>query len=213
MALLTCGLLAAQASVPLHARGQRTVVGATGGWATTTQRWKPSRSTEDYGGLMLGMFADAATPVPWLVVRGELTYTRRGGDVFLDFDFQDTEPPLGPARIRMDYLTVVVHGKLQWVFGPLSAHFSFGPTLDQVLRRRMDPLLSQILEEETATVFSVAVGGGVGSWVTEWLHVAFDVRLTEGLSPAHEGNFSSVRNRSFEGFLSVGIPLALIRER
>ena len=88
---------------------------------------------------------------------------------------------------------------------------ALGPTFDQVLRRRLDPIIGQVFEEETPTVFSVTVGGGLGGWVTERLFVEIDLRITEGMSDAHDGEFIAVRNRSVEGLLRVGIPLSALR--
>jgi hypothetical protein len=206
VALLALLALGAAPPPALAAQATGTIVGIVVGQATTTQIWKPPKSTEKYSGLVLGAYADAATPRSWLSVRAEGSLTQRGGDVALQVDGQ---PVLG--SMRMDYLTIAVHVKLTRSLGPLRAHVALGPTLDQLLRSRLDPLLAQALDEETPTVFGVAAGGGIGMWVTDRIFAELDVRLTEGLSDAYDGAFTRVRNRSVEGLLRVGIPLSILR--
>ena len=207
VALLAVFALVAAFPRPVSAQGEGTVVGIEIGQATTTQLWKPPTvPTEKYGGFVVGAFADAATPRSGLSIRAEGAYTERGGDAVLDVAGQPVS-----ARLRMGYLTIAVHLKLSRSFGPASAHVALGPTIDQVLRRRLDPILSQVFEEETPTVFSVTIGGGLGVWATERLFVEVDLRLTEGVSDAHDGDFITVRNRSVEGLLRVGVPLSVLR--
>ncbi len=206
VAFLTVLALVAVCPRPVSAQGEGTVVGLEIGQATTIQLWKPAVPTEKYSGLVVGAFVDAATPRSGLSIRAEGAYTQRGGDAVLDVAGQPVS-----TRLRMDYLTIAVHLKLSRSLGPVRAHVALGPTIDQVLRRRLDPILGQLFEEETPTVFSVTVGGGLGVWVTERLFVEIDLRLTEGVSDAHDGDFIAVRNRSVEGLLRVGIPLSVLR--
>jgi hypothetical protein len=162
--------------------------------------------TEKYRGLVLGAFVDAATPRSGLSIRAEGAYTERGGDAVLEVDGQPMT-----TGLRMGYLTIAVHLKMSRALGPVRAHVALGPTIDQVLSRRLDPIASQVFEEETPLVFNVTVGGGLGVWVTERLFIGIDLRLTEGVSDAHDGDFITVRNRSVEGLLRVGIPLSVLR--
>ena len=204
--LAVCALVAAFPRTA-SAQGEGTVVGIVIGQATTTQLWKPPTvPTEKYDGLLVGAFVDAATPRSGLSVRAEGAYTERGGDAVLEVEGRPAS-----TQLRMGYLTIAVHLKLSRSLGPVRAHVALGPTIDQVLSRRLDPILGQVFEEETPTVFSVAVGGGLGVWVTERLFVEIDLRLTEGVSDAHDGDFITVRNRSVEGLLRVGIPLSVLR--
>ena len=110
----------------LAAQAAGTVVGIVVGQATTTQLWKPPETTEKYSGLVLGAFADAATPRSGLSILAEGSWTQRGGDVVLEVDDQPV-----PGSIRMDYLTIAVHLKLSRSLGPVRAHVVLGPTLDQ----------------------------------------------------------------------------------
>lgn len=204
--LLALHALGGGAPATLAAQPTGTIVGIVVGQATTTQIWKPPEATETYSGLVLGVFADAATPRSGLSARAEFSYTQRGGDVALEVGGQPVS-----GSLRMDYLTIAIHLKLSRAFGPVHAHVVLGPTLDQLLRSRLDPLLAQVFDEETPTVFAVAVGGGLGVWISDRLFADFEVRLTEGLSDAHEGAFTRVRNRSVEGLLRVAIPLSILR--
>ena len=206
VALLAVFALVAAFPRPVSAQGDGTVVGIVIGQATTTQLWKPTVPTEKYRGLVLGAFVDAATPRSGLSIRAEGAYTERGGDAVLEVDGQPMT-----TGIRMGYLTIAVHLKMSRALGPVRAHVALGPTIDQVLSRRLDPIASQVFEEETPLVFNVTVGGGLGVWVTERLFIGVDLRLTKGVSDAHDGDFITVRNRSVEGLLRVGIPLSVLR--
>lgn len=190
------------------AQGARTRVGVALGGVRTTQIWKPTLPVEDVTGILAGAFVDAPTSIPGLSILAEGSYTRRGGDVTLDVSGQPAE-----GRLRVDYLTVAVHLKVARSFGPVRAHLSLGPTLDQVLRSRLDPVLTQVLEDEKAVVFGAAVGGGLGTQVNDRLFVGVDVRHLEGLSDAHSGNFASTRNRSLEVLFRASVPLDVLRSR
>jgi hypothetical protein len=179
-----------------------------GGVVQTSQLWAPDADTESYRGFSLGAFVDAATPRPWLSVRAEGAYTQRGGDVLLDVGGQ----PAG-ARLRMGYATLGVHAKVSYTLGPLHVHFAAGPTVDQVLRNRVDASLAQVFDRERSIVLGVAGGGGVGLWLTERVFAQVDVRIVEGLSDAYDGAFTTVRNRSGEVVARVGVPLATLRAR
>lgn len=188
------------------AQGTGTTVGILGGVVRNDPRWTPSAPGEPHDGLAVGAFAEAPTPAGWLSIRAEGAYTQRGGDVLLEVGGAPT-----PAGFRMGYLTAAVHVKLQRSLGPVEMHAVAGPTLDQVLSRRVDAVLAQVFESETPTVLSVGIGVGMGWWSASDVYVGVDARLTEGLGDAHEGNFTSVRNRSWEGLVRVGVPLARLR--
>ena len=81
-----------------------TVIGLMGGYNRTKQIWKPETPVEHVGGLTIGAFAHATTPVGWLSVIADGAYTQRGGDVMDDGQGQ---PETG--AIRSDYLTMSVH--------------------------------------------------------------------------------------------------------
>jgi hypothetical protein len=138
----------------------------------------------------------------------EGAYTQRGGDVALDVGGQ---PAAG--AIRMGYLTFGLRLIARRAIGPVTGYAAVGPTLDQVLSRRVDPVLAQVFEDETPTVFGVTVGGGVTARLSQGLTAGAELRLTEGLGDAHQGASISVRNRSVEAVLRVGVPLARLRGR
>lgn len=193
---------------PLAAQGAGTTVGLVLGGGRTTQIWTPSASSEDVTGIVAGAFADAPTPVSGLSILAEGAYVQRGGDVTLDVAGQPAE-----GGLRGDYLSLAVHLKLTRSIGPLRAHVALGPTLDQVLRSRLDPVLAQVVDDDKAVVFSATIGGGVGAWVGERLFVGLDARHVEGIGDAHSGNFTRARNRSIEVLLRAGIPLDVLRGR
>lgn len=199
VAALTAAALSAPAA--LEAQQPRTLVGAVGGWVQNRHVWSPSSDTERVGGVLVGVFLRARTPAPWLSVHAEALWTQRGGDVFDDVDGQILQ-----GSIRTDYLTLVVHPRLSVAVGPLGLHVAAGPTIDQVVRGRLDPGLRMVLEDETPTVFGVGVGAGVGT-VVGAVHAEVEARLFEGLGDAYSGAFVSARNRSLELLARVGVPL------
>jgi hypothetical protein len=156
--------------------------------------------------LIAGAFADVATSLAGLRFRAEGAYTQRGGDVVLESGGQ-------PVRggVRAQYLSVGVQLMLTRTLGPVRVHVAGGPTLDQTLSSRLDPVLAQILEEESTVVFAVSVGTGVGAWVSERLFLGLDLRLTEGLGDAYSGGFTGFHNRSVEAVIRVGVPVAWLR--
>ena len=206
LCVLCVALLAAASVTGVAAQSSETTVGLLAGVARTDQQWSPPADGERYDGLVMGAFADAPTPAAWLAFRAEGGYAQRGGDVVLDVGGVPT-----PAGIRMGYLTVGVHMKFQQRIGPLTAHAAVGPMLEQVLSRRVDAVLAQVFESETPTVLSFGFGVGLGWWSGSGLFVGVDARRVEGLGDAHEGNFTSVRNRAWEALLRVGVPLARLR--
>jgi len=133
---------------------------------------------------------------------------RRNGDVWLD---QGGQPARGGVRTHL--LSVGVHLVVAHRAGRVRLHALAGPTLDQTLSADLDPVLAQVLEEESAVVFGLSAGGGIGAWVTQAVFVAGEVRLTENLGDAYAGNFTRFRNRSLEYRLLAGVPLARIRAR
>ena len=112
VALLSLIALGAAPLATLAAQTSGTIVGIVVGQATTTQLWKPPESTEKYSGLVLGAFADAATPRSGLSARAEFSYTQRGGDVVLEVAGQPVS-----GSLRMDYFTIAVHMRLSRSFG------------------------------------------------------------------------------------------------
>lgn len=204
-ALVGCALLVTAA--PIGAQSE-TSVGLVLGGARTAQQWQPEEDAESIDGYLVGAFVDVVTPARWLGLRAEGTLVRRGGDAALESGGQPAQ-----GRIRVDYLSVAVHLKILGSLGPLDGWVVAGPTLDQPLRSRLDPVLSQALDGESPVIFALALGGGLGAHVTDRIFLGIEARLTEGMSDAHTGAFTSVRNRSTELMLRAAVPLSVLRGR
>jgi opacity protein-like surface antigen len=179
-----------------------TTVGFVGGYSRTELVWRPAAETEELAGVVAGAFAHAVTPLGWLSVLAEGTYTQRSGDVLANGPDQ---PATG--GIRSDYLTLSVHGRVSVGLGPVRIHVGAGPTIDQLIRSRLDATLAPVLERETSTVFGAAVGAGLSVLIAGRYTAEAEVRRVEGLGDAYSGGFRSVKNRSTEVVARLGIPL------
>ena len=183
-----------------------TVVGVAVGGARTEHEWRPPAPTDSGTGLVIGAFGDAETPLGGLSIRGEAAWTRRAGEVELDVAGQPTR-----GMLRADYLTVSVHAKLARAVGPARVYVFGGPTLDQLLSNALDPALAQVLDDEKAVVFNLAVGAGLGGWLTDSVFLGSEARLTEGVGDAWAGGFMGARARSVEATVRLAVPLARLR--
>lgn len=189
--------------MPFAAHAQTpTVVGLIGAHSANEQIWKPDAAADDVAGVVAGAFAHATTPLGWLSVVAEGTYTQRGGNVL---DNGPDEPATG--AIRSDYLTMSVHGRASVGIGPVRVHVAAGPTIDQLIRSRLDATLAPVLEREGSTVFAAAWGAGLSVLIGGRYTAEVEVRRVEGLGDAYSGGFRSVKNRSREIVARVGIPL------
>jgi hypothetical protein len=186
----------------LRAQGRVPTVGVVGGTTRTQQIWGRSADAGTVDGLLLGAWVDAPTPSTWLSIRAEGAFTQRGGDVTSEVGGQ-----VATGGIRSDYLTISVQARGQLRLGRLHLHSVAGPVVDKLLRSRLDPMLTQVLDREVPTVLGVGAGVGVGARVTERVVVELELRIFEGLGGAYTGNFQSVRNRSTEIVGRLGIPL------
>lgn len=187
---------------PISAQERGTIAGGVVGYSATTLLWRPAAEVAAVGGIVVGAFADAATLVGWLSVLAEGAYTQRGGDIESDRQGRDVI-----GSVRADYLSIAVHARAALSVGRARVHLSAGPTVDQLLRRRMDAVTASILQRETPSVFGVSVGVGAGVRVTTRVFAEVEARLFEGLSRAHAGDFLTVRNRSFEVVTRIGVPI------
>ena len=202
MAVLVCSSgLEAQADDTAGSTKEPTIVGIVGGWNINDGIWKPGAESESVGGIILGAFVIARTPAPWFAIRAELTWVQRGVDVTGSIG---DDPALG--GVRSDYLTVAIHPRASMAVGPLRVHIAAGPTVDQLVRSRIDSSLAPILFRDISTVFGVGLGAGVGGTVADRYRVEVEARVFEGLGDAYSGDFVSVRNRSLEFVTRVGIP-------
>lgn len=180
---------------------QPTILGALAGYATSEGMWKPEAESSRIGGVLLGGFVDAATPVPWFSVRGEILWSQRGDDVTVTVE---GVPAMGGTRL--DYLTVSLRPRMSVVLGPVRLHVAAGPVVEQSVRSRFDPTLAPLVAAP-ATTFGVLAGAGIGTTIAGGRRVEVEARHVEGLSDAVQGAFVSMRNRSFEVVVRVGVPL------
>jgi hypothetical protein len=199
---LSASVLAASllAATNLAAQNAPTIVGGMAGYNSSTGIWKPASESQAVGGFTVGAFALASTPVGWLSFLAEGAWAQRGSDVTRTVDGQ---PVTG--GVRSDYITVSVQPRASTALGPVTVHLSGGPTLDLLVRSRLDPGLAPVLDD-VGTVFGVTGGVGLGTRVSGRYRVEVEVRIFEGLGDAYSGNFVSMRNRSVEFVARVGMP-------
>ena len=182
-------------------QSQPTIGGIVAGYASTEHVWQPSAESAAVGGVILGGYLMAATPVPWLSVRAEGVWTRRSADRV------DGDDPAATVGIRADYLAIGLHLRASRAFGRGWLHVSAGPALDQLLRSRMDPGLQSVLLDSTPSGVGVSAAVGGGFRIGERFHAELEARVFEGLGDAFSGDFLSVRNRSIEVVSRLGIPI------
>jgi hypothetical protein len=65
--------------------------------------------------------------------------------------------------------------------------------------------LESVILEERGVVVSATVGGGIGARLTDEYRAELEIRLTEGIGDAYQGHFITMRNRSIEALVRVGI--------
>jgi hypothetical protein len=196
--MLVAGAAPAQAQVALD---EPTIVGVVVGYSNTTGIWKPASDSEKRGGGIVGAFLNAATPIPWFSIRVEGTISQRNSDVTAD----SGGAPLR-GGLRTDYISFAVHPRIAYGLGPLRVHAAAGPTIDQIIRGRLDPNLRSVLNRESSTVFGVGASAGLGATIAGRYRVELEARVYEGLSDAYSGDFVQMRNRSVEFVTRVGIP-------
>jgi hypothetical protein len=148
----------------------------------------------------VGGFVDVQTPLRWLTAGAELAYVQRGSDVVLDVGGTAT-----PGGIRTDYLAFAIRVRAVLSLGPARFHLVAGPASDFVIRSRLDPLLVQVLDEESPAPFGVVAGAGIGFWVRPDVVFEVEGRLAEGLQSSYAGDLVSARNRSRELVLRFGM--------
>ena len=199
--LLVAGTALAVAAADLGAQTPGSIVGAVGGWVTNEQVWRSEYETERVGGVQLGGFLNAATPVSWFRMRAEFMWTQRGGSVSGTLD----GAPLA-GETRTDYLTVGVQPRIALPVGPVELFVATGPMMDLVVRNRFGSELA-VAVQEVATAYGVGAGAGVAARLNESWHAEIEARVFEGLGDAYEGNFISAKNRSFGFVVRIGRPL------
>jgi hypothetical protein len=198
-----CLLVVLCALLPSTTSGQErgTVVGVVVGPSRTRLLWRPPVETNDVVGIVVGAYAENTTPLGWLALQVEGAYAQRGGDVSTDPQGLPLE-----GRLRADYLSVGVSAKVAASLGPIRAHLLVGPSVDAVLRSRVDPQLAQVLDSDQTRVLSVTVGVGAGARVAGRVFAEVEARNVEGLGDAYSGGFTSARYRSTELVVRLGVP-------
>ena len=202
-ALGLLALVVATKPSPASAQAPALVAGLVAGYTSTEHVWSPSSESEAVGGVLLGGFVDVQTPLEWLEAGVELAYAQRGSDVVLDVGGVPS-----PGGIRTDFLSFAVRVRAGLELGRARFHIVAGPVADFVVRSRLDPLLIQVLDEESAAPFGVVVGGGVGFRITDTLAVDVEARLVEGLQSSYAGDLISARHRSRELVARLGMLVA-----
>jgi hypothetical protein len=177
-----------------------TIVGVVAGYVHNEGVWKPASESTPVGGVLLGGFANAATPIPWFAVRAELMWTQRGDDVDVVIGGVGT-----PGGVRSDYLTFTLHPRVSTSLGPLRFHVAAGPVIETLLRSRVDPSLAPSLQA-TSTIFGLSGGAGVGTRVAGRYRVEVEARIFRGFTDSYSGFTVSTQNRSLEFVARVGIP-------
>ena len=203
-ALIAVGFCSSFFPAAIEGQAQMARFGVVVGRTTSDQLWTPSVGTASRDGYLAGGFAEVGLSGMSVSVRVEGDYVQRGAIVE-----RDTEGAPVAGEIRTEYLSFALHVKLSKSIGPLSVHIALGPTMDQLLRNRSTPVLEQVLYEKKTTSLGIGLGGGFSLHLFDKLIPEFDIRLTEGLSPAYVGSFTTVRNRSLEFLLRFGVPRSL----
>jgi len=187
----------------LSAQNSPTIIGGMVGYNSTTGVWQPAAESQAVGGFTAGAFLHASTPVQWFSVLAEGAWVQRGSDVTGTVEGQ----PL-TGGVRSDYLTVTIQPRGTITLGPVRFHASAGPTLDLLVRSRIDPALAPVLYQDVGTVFGATGAVGLGVAVGPRYRVELEARMFEGLGDAYTGDFIAMRNRSLEVVARVGIPRA-----
>ena len=154
-------------------------------------------------GFAVGAFVDVPTPVSFLRLRAEGGLVERGG-------FVSADPRGNPVNgeVRGDYLGFHLGAKATLSLGPVHAFAVAGPGLDYLVRSRADPLLEQVLGEGRGTVLNALAGAGTGLRIGRGWVVEVEGRWVRGLTEAHSGDRSKVRNLSREWTVRVSRAVA-----
>lgn len=172
------------------------------GQVRSRQIWSGPLETSPVSGLSLGVNVDVPTPARPFSIRAGFGYVRRGSAV------RDPADEAGAkAAVRSHYLTIPIHGKLRFGFGPFQAHAFAGPVIEQLLETQCSSSLCRMYQEEAPTTLSLAVGLGLAVDVTERFRLEGEIQAVEGLSEAYRAGAEAVRYRSLELVFRVGFPV------
>lgn len=196
-------LVLVSAPPPASAQARPITVGGLAGWVQNSPVWNRDFETESVGGVVLGAWVNVPTPAPWFSVTAEATFTQRGSGTVLDPG--EVPGALGTSPIRTDYLTASVLPRGTVALGPVRLHVATGPTMDLLLRSRVDAVLDPELDDAATGVFAWTAGVGLGADVAPGWVAEVEVRLVEGLGSAYSGDIGDLRNRSIEFVARVGV--------
>lgn len=174
---------------------QRRAIGLQFGQTQSRQNWSGRIGVDDATGLSLGMFVDVDTPLHRFSVRAEIGYLQRGSklwDKTLDPD------RLSASTVKSHYVSMPIHGKLEFGIGPVRPYLFGGPTFSLLLKTGCSEDFCVILGEGSPTEFGFGFGSGIGMNLGDRLRVDLELRLTEGLTDAYEGRSSGVSYRTTE---------------
>jgi hypothetical protein len=195
--------VALSGAVPAGAQSRPITLGGLGGVVRNTPVWSRGFEADAVAGAVLGAWVNVPTPAPWLSVTAEASFTQRGSDTRLDPG--EVPGALAVSPIRTDYITASVLPRATLELGPARLHATAGPTMDLLLRSREDVVLQPLLDEPATAVFAFTAGIGVATDVgTGWV-AEVEARLVEALGNAYSGDLGTLRNRSFEVVVRVGV--------
>jgi hypothetical protein len=202
LSAVTVILLVGLGHVPdVQAQNAPSTIGVLAGYNMSSGVWQPESESEAVGGFMVGVFAHAMTPVSWFSVMAEAVIVQRGNNLA-----PETAGDPIQGAVRSEYVALTVAPRVTLPVGPVRLHVGGGPSVDLLLRSRLDTGLAPVLFRDHGTVFGVIGAVGLGMTVGQRYQVEVEARFYEGLSDAYSGDFVSMRNRSAEFIARVGIP-------
>jgi hypothetical protein len=193
-------IAAALAVTAPGAASQATVVGGHVGRVSSHQTWVTEPPDPDRRGILVGAYADVQTPLPWLQVVVEASFTSRGGGVPVD----ESSGRFAAAESRVDYLTLPLLLKTGLSAGPVRVFLYGGPAQELELRKRLPASIDATITEERVSVFALFVGGGV-SLDLAWGRIYVEARRSQGMGKAFEAGGQPIRHRGVEVLARIGV--------
>ncbi len=192
-------LLTACSASALYGQEIRAVGGVLGP-VRSQQVWTPLAQTTPRDGWAIGAFVDVALPPSALSVLAEALLVQRGTSLTVDVGAGSTR-----TEAESDYLAFPILLKVRYFRDVAGLYLLAGPTIEYLLRTRAHASLGAVYGFEKTSSLGVTVGGGVEGLIRSRVAVMAEVRWTEGLTNAYEGEVARVRHRSLEMLLRVGI--------
>lgn len=185
------------APVGAQEASRRPAFGVVAGPVRTVQLRQSSPDSEPHSGFLVGAWAEASTPTPWLSVMAELAVVRRGGEY-------DRGPDQATAVVDVDYLSAAVLPSVRLGLGPVALGAFAGPAVDLHLRSQAAIPLQSLFTESATQVLAVVAGGGVGMGVGR-ASIRLEARIHEQLTSAWSGELDGLRHRSTEVVFRLGM--------